>query len=988
MPSFLNKVFGRKTSDDRIQAKIQDSDDNGLLDGKYEAVSPLNCNTPNISTLSKVQTGKDHAGFSLFRPKSRFTSPHSSHKRTENLPQLSLQLPSLKDNAESLELGVFEVDPESQRILDDSVIGARLLNPSEALLLVRACAQTITERGLETLGIMHPHWHSASPDIQRKLISLFIHSLAPKSRTTALSPTPAAAISAFEAELEYIRSPHDVAAVLRWGLRHLVLENNSFGKDVSAPEWAWYKSFFDAEKGASYPPKSFTELLLPKLPQAHIELLLATVDIISALASHAEANSISGSKLSKFLGLWLLTTTRTEQTDNWTTFYARWERAGRILEHLFLARIREESFNSRLPTRLQELVKHYPYSRGSRDVEEDLLPYPRFSTRSCSVLFVRIEVLLSESAPQPKPSPVRLLLDAFNLSSEGETFEHVELWNALRTAATEIVSTSSTAGAQDGPQFGRVFVDETIHLLASTSRNASSPVMSPTIEVASPVPRRSSPFNKILDRSKDNAAHGNGNGNSATSSSVSSPIISDWAQFSTSGFGETSAVTPLAATLLDTDKDVEITEPLVLPKSSKRWGRSRSGQRSADSPYESSTKEPAVLSTKLASVHMTQVDEAFIDFWSDAITDPITKNWPSFVICGLKPLPANEAVSWLIVEQTYVRQQPPQPRQASPERRGRTSPRPSFRSDISGTFAATRKRFSFFGGTSKTGLAGKKGIMGKSPKIGELGEILPEEDRSETPTAVPSTSKELGLGIASTATVGAVVIEAVQPLAHSQGPIPEEIVQSPAVAAPTEPVLQPRQDNAVPALHEQALVEEANNVLNKETSETGESVALAAITDESVPESEATLVEESISQPEPASVEESEVVSTAPEPTHDVEASVFGTPETPASDDTLPAVPVVDALPESLIELEEQTSIVEGTPFEVPTNEGIEDTPEDASVSEADEAEIPEEPLVGPIPPAAEPKPVEYTNGAVSMEPPSSADAHGDVNVPEEHSSY
>lgn len=145
MPSFLNKVFGRKTSDDRDQVKpFQDSNDNGLLDGKYEAVSPLNFVTPS---LSKAQTGKDNAGFSLFRPKSRFASPHSSHKRMENLPQLSLQLPSLKDNAESLELGVFEVDPESQRILSDSVIGSKLLNPLEALILVRACAQTITERG-------------------------------------------------------------------------------------------------------------------------------------------------------------------------------------------------------------------------------------------------------------------------------------------------------------------------------------------------------------------------------------------------------------------------------------------------------------------------------------------------------------------------------------------------------------------------------------------------------------------------------------------------------------------------------------------------------------------------------------------------------------------------------------------------------------------------------------------------------------------------
>ncbi|KAG1750436.1 uncharacterized protein EDB91DRAFT_1078472 [Suillus paluster] len=975
MPSFLNKVFGRKTGDDKDQPKLsQDSADLGLLDGKYEAVSPLTFPASNFATLSKAQTGKDHAGFSLFRPKSRIGSTPSSHRRNENLPQLSLQLPSLKDNTESL--GVFEVDPESQRIFDDSVIGAKLLNPSEALILVRACAQTITERGLETLGIMHPHWHSASPDIQRKLISLFIHSLAPKSRITTLSPTPAAAISAFETELEYTRSPHDVAAVLRWGLRHLVLENNSFGKNVSAPEWAWYKSFFDAEKEASYPHKSFTELLLPQLPQAHIELLLATVDIISALASHAEANSISGSKLSKFLGLWLLTATRTEPTDNWTTFYARWERAGRILEHLFLSRIREESFNSRLPTRLQELVKHYPYSRGSRAAEEDLLPHPLFSTRTCSVLFVRVETLLSETATQPKASPVRLLVDAFNLSSEGETFEQVELWNALKTAATETASTSTATGGQEGPYFGRVFVDETIHLLASISRNSSSPLMSPALEVASPVPRRSSPFSKILERTKDQAAHGNGNGNGAMSpiSSIASPIIHDWAQFSTSGFGETSATTPLAATLLDTD--VEITEPVVSPKSSKKWGRSRSSQRSADSPQETSTKEPAAISTKLAGVHMAQVDEAFIDFWSDAIADPITENWPSFVICGLKPLHANEAVNWLIIEQTYVRQQSPRPRATSPERRGRTSPRPSFRSDISGTFAATRKRLSFFSGGSKSNLSGKKGIFGKSPKVGELGEMLPEEEeRPETPKAMTSRRRGLGLGVAAAA-VGAVAAETVRPPAPSQEPV---------VAAPTIP--QPQQDNTVPGLQEEAIVEEA--IPPARTFETSEPAALIVVPDESVLESEVTLVEGSVSQSEPAPAEEElpagepEVVPTAPEPTQDIEHIV----ETSASDNAPPA-------PELPIASEDQISIVEESPAEEPVDESVVEnsTPEvedtevttqeaSAPVSEAEatQPEVSEEDLVD-LTQAAEPaddqsKLTECTNGAASIEPSLSADA-------------
>lgn len=146
MPSFLNKVFGRKTSDDKDQVKpFYDSTDNGLLDGKYEAVSTLILPSNNTTSLSKAQAGRDHPSFSLFRPKSRVGSPQ---KRAETLPQLSLHLPSLKGNTESLELGVFEVDPESQRILDDSVIGAKLLNPLEALVLVRACAQAITERGM------------------------------------------------------------------------------------------------------------------------------------------------------------------------------------------------------------------------------------------------------------------------------------------------------------------------------------------------------------------------------------------------------------------------------------------------------------------------------------------------------------------------------------------------------------------------------------------------------------------------------------------------------------------------------------------------------------------------------------------------------------------------------------------------------------------------------------------------------------------------
>lgn len=184
-------------------------------------------------------------------------------------------------------------------------------------------------------------WYSASPAIQRKLISLYILSLAPKSPQTTLTPTSDPPTSAFDYELRYTRSPHDIASVLRWGLRHLKLDTDSFGKtDGSSDELRWYKIFRETEHAASYPPNAFSNTLATQLPEAHLKLLISTLDIISSLASHAEANGISGSKLSKFVGLWLLSTHRSEESDDWSTFYARWERAGRVLEHVFLCWIR------------------------------------------------------------------------------------------------------------------------------------------------------------------------------------------------------------------------------------------------------------------------------------------------------------------------------------------------------------------------------------------------------------------------------------------------------------------------------------------------------------------------------------------------------------------------------------------------------------------------------------------------------------------------
>jgi hypothetical protein len=42
---------------------------------------------------------------------------------------------------------------------------------------------------------MHPHWPPASPEIQRKLLSLFIQSLAHKNTAPPFSPAPQAAVN-------------------------------------------------------------------------------------------------------------------------------------------------------------------------------------------------------------------------------------------------------------------------------------------------------------------------------------------------------------------------------------------------------------------------------------------------------------------------------------------------------------------------------------------------------------------------------------------------------------------------------------------------------------------------------------------------------------------------------------------------------------------------------------------------------------------------
>ena len=84
---------------------------------------------------------------------------------------------------------------------------------------------------------------------------------------------------------------------------------------------------------------AFERFLVPKSTGME-GLLKALVEVFSSLAAHAEANGAGGAKVCRVAGFWVVGAQVQEGGDGWKAFYARWDEAGRIMEHVFLAGVR------------------------------------------------------------------------------------------------------------------------------------------------------------------------------------------------------------------------------------------------------------------------------------------------------------------------------------------------------------------------------------------------------------------------------------------------------------------------------------------------------------------------------------------------------------------------------------------------------------------------------------------------------------------------
>ena len=403
-----------------------------------------------------------------------------------------------------------------------------------------------------------------------------------------------------------------------------------------------------------------------------------------------------------------------------------------------------------MPIRLLELIHNYPYNQGlpSPTTDLSLLPRPPFTTRIHDALFVHIEIELpyGKRKPSSKLHPLSLLTDAFSTKVEGE---YADLW----------VKITSASKNGDSSFLTNIFTDDTISLLSSVpDKPIGHEVKSPTFDLASSVsPHKPSCSGDDADKS---AVFVPEHPKSTTELSPMSPLSpfsngigSDWAQFSASGFLEVNpSIIPLASTLLDTDIEKTTPPEAVTPLSRKSSKRSKaaspSSPRKSFDLHRSTSPEakPEGIEEqkniiKASEPRIIQLDDAFINFWSDSMLDPISANWPTFVICKFKSSLVPEltfgekTIQWLLLEQVYTIRTPP----VAPIVVVR--PRPS--SPISPSSSLT-KRFSFWSisrtASSSSGTSQKGKKKDQELRVGEMGELL-EEPKSE--------GKELTLGVKS-----------------------------------------------------------------------------------------------------------------------------------------------------------------------------------------------------------------------------------------------
>lgn len=183
----------------------------------------------------------------------------------------------------------------------------------------------------------------------------------------------------FSAETRFA-DPHDLAAVIKWGLARLgrvypvpvpsaehtggprraggdgahddtvlVHQRGFLESDV-------YQTWAAQERQAGYPKEAFSAFL-DGLPSSSAALLVAVLSLLSSTTSYSLKNGMTPSRLARLLGPLIFGLPEDENFDKTYDVYVR---ASNATEHLLLAYIRDTGTTEALPTRLADHVRGYP----------------------------------------------------------------------------------------------------------------------------------------------------------------------------------------------------------------------------------------------------------------------------------------------------------------------------------------------------------------------------------------------------------------------------------------------------------------------------------------------------------------------------------------------------------------------------------------------------------------------------------------------------
>ncbi|GAC76288.1 hypothetical protein PANT_20c00043 [Moesziomyces antarcticus T-34] len=398
---------------------------------------------------------------------------------------------------------------QRKRMLD-AMANARL-DVHHARDLVRMCGLHIRERGLDTPGLFRPFRIAESHDQVLHMIQLFLLSIHPSTYMAVFpilpddaldrfgrnAPAPAADHNAkasvardeLDKELRYA-APHDVVAVMKWGLRHLRLRCADFdSKDADE----WYDGFAAAERAAAYPARAIADLLHPKLPIATAELLSEMLDLMASVAAHSSTNHMPAAQICKVLGFWLFgrigvahpPPTVDELVD-------AVNRAAGVAEHLLLAHIRSQAaVTFSMPLRLTELVQNYPHVRPGAQCPS--LPAV-FAARAVPTLRIDLRsdnMVVSQSKPR---TPSATLADALDAQA-ADTIqgEHGELWAAVMMQLDHHDASTNAS---------RLLIDEHVRILGLVDKELAVGEEDTNASLASAAAAAATPHGVLADDNK------------------------------------------------------------------------------------------------------------------------------------------------------------------------------------------------------------------------------------------------------------------------------------------------------------------------------------------------------------------------------------------------------------------------------------------------------------------------------------------------------